>query len=92
MAGYSEDALALWIDERCKKTDWGYTEATRLYDDWRRWAIAAGEEPGSQKRFSEALQARGYAKVRTNIGRMAFEGIALNDVRPAYSEPEHERY
>jgi putative DNA primase/helicase len=88
----AEDALALWIDERCKKTDWGYTEATRLYDDWRRWAIAAGEEPGSQKRFSEALQARGYAKVRTNIGRMAFEGIALNDVRPAYSEPEHERY
>ena len=88
----AEDALALWIGERCKKIGYGSTEASRLFADWRQWATAAGEDPGSQKRFSEALQARGYTKERTSQGRMAFVGIALDNVRPAYSEPEHERF
>ena len=86
----AEDVLALWIGERCKRIGWGTTESSRLYADWRQWAIAAGEEPGSQKRFSQALQAKGYVKGKAG-DRMAFEGIALNDVQPAWTERQHDR-
>ena len=87
----AEDALALWTAERCKQTGYGKAEASSLFASWRQWAASAGEEPGSQKAFSQALEARGYRKSRTSSGRMAFEGIALDDVQPPYSEPAHDR-
>jgi putative DNA primase/helicase len=87
----SEDALAAWIRERCRPIGYGHTEMGVLFADWRPWAIAAGEEAGSQKRFSQALEAKGYVKTKASNGRSAFEGIALADVRPAWSEPAHER-
>jgi putative DNA primase/helicase len=87
----AEDSLSLWIGERCKKIGYGNTEVSRLFADWRQWAQAAGEDAGSQKRFSQAMEARGFAKVRTSAGRMAFGGIALDDVQPSSAEPGHER-
>jgi len=63
-----------------------------LMADWRRWAAAAGEEPGSQKRFSQALEGKGYCKTRTTIGRQAFKGIALDNVSQPYTETADERH
>ena len=88
----AEDALALWIGEKCKQIGYGKTGASWLFASWRQWAAGAGEEPGSQKAFSQALEARGYRKSRTPRGQMAFEGIALDDVQPPHSEPAHDRY
>jgi putative DNA primase/helicase len=87
----AEDAMALWLAERCKRIGYGKTEASSLFASWRHWAAGAGEEPGPQKAFSQALEARGYQKTRTTSGRMAFEGVALNDIQPPRTEPSHER-
>ena len=37
-------------------------ESSRLFADWCISSKAAGEDPGSQKRFSQALEDKGYAK------------------------------
>jgi putative DNA primase/helicase len=55
----AEDALSLWLEDRCRAIGYGGTESSVLYASWRSWASAAGEEPGSQKRFSQALEAKG---------------------------------
>ncbi|MGH7070698.1 MAG: phage/plasmid primase, P4 family [Acetobacteraceae bacterium] len=85
-----EDILALWMAERCKRVGYGGTECSKLFADWRTWALAAGEEPGSQKRFSQSLEARGLSK-RPGGRHATFDGIALDDVQPAWTEPDHER-
>jgi putative DNA primase/helicase len=87
----AEDTLGAWIRERYKPISYGCTEVGVMYQDWKGWAIVAGEEPGSMKRFSQALEAKGYEKCRAGNDRKAFKGIALNDVFPARTEPAHER-
>jgi putative DNA primase/helicase len=80
----AEDAISNWIRERCKETKYGGTRSSVLYDDWCTWAKAAGEEPGSQKRFSQALEGKGYAK-DPKARHATFLGIAL-DLPPAGTE------
>ena len=85
----AEDALSLWIKERCKRIGYGGTELSVLFADWRKWALASGEEPGSQKRFSQALEAKGYAKDQ-RARRATFLGIAL-DTPPSPMETPDDR-
>ena len=73
----TEDALSNWIKERCKEVEYGGTECSRLYADWCVWARAAGEDPGSQKRFSQALEGKGYTK-DPKARHATFNGIALD--------------
>ena len=54
----AEDALAQWLAERCRLKSTFYTTLKDLFADWSKWAETAGEEPGSQKRFSQKLEAR----------------------------------
>jgi putative DNA primase/helicase len=89
----AEDALATWIADQTKRIGYGGTETGILFADWRKWAVAVAEDPGSQKRFSQALEAKGFKRSRTTgVGRSQFLGIALADVQPPASEPAHERY
>lgn len=86
----AEDALGLWLKERCKRIGYGGTESTRLFGDWCEWAKARREESGSQKRFSQALEGKGFTK--DPKARIAtFSGIALDDVRPTWSETQADR-
>jgi putative DNA primase/helicase len=79
----AEDALATWIAERCKTIGYGCTETDVLFKDWKAWAIATGEEPGSMKRFSQAMEGKGHRKVRDpSSDRSAFAGVALKVQRP----------
>jgi len=81
----AEDAISNWIRERCKQIEYGGTESSKLYADWCVWSKAAGEDPGSQKRFSQALEDKGYAK-DPKARHATFLGIAL-DVPVPWSEP-----
>ena len=81
----AEDALATWLKERCKAVGYGGTESSVLFRDWRQWMQAAGESPGSQKRFSQALEARGYRK-DPRARHATFEGIALDETRRPFSD------
>ena len=73
----AEDAISNWIRERCKRIEYGGTKSSRLYSDWCTWSKAAGEDPGSQKRFSQALEDKGYVK-DPKARHATFRGIALD--------------
>jgi len=86
----AEDTLSLWISERCKPIGYGGTESSELFADWRKWAAEAGEEPGSQKQFSQGLEGKGYEKIPQKR-HTTFAGIALDNVSRPYTETEDER-
>ena len=84
-----EDAMALWLDERCIVKPSFHTTSGELFGCWKRWAELAGEFVGSQKRFSQALEARGFIpKRQAGTGRHGFEGIGLKPAEPHwYDQP-----
>ncbi len=71
----SEDTMATWLAECCDvdraKTD----NSTTLYRSWKAWADRSNEYCGSQKGFSQKLQARGFEKDGTRTGAQ-FIGVA----------------
>jgi len=50
--------------------------SSALFRDWKGWAEARGESPGTNKSLSETLVARGFGKKHTNKGA-AFLGLKL---------------
>ncbi len=82
----AEDALATWIEERTHVGPSYCDGSGNLFRSWRHWCEGAGEQPGSQKRFSENLQARGYVKEKGAKGRRQFQGIAVQPEEAGFSE------
>ena len=72
----AEDAIALWLAEACTTRPNDSALSSALFKSWSRWATAAGEFIGSQKRFSQALEDRGFIKQRLGPG-MQFNGVAV---------------
>ena len=68
----------MWIDERCVCDSACTERSTALFTNWKAWAEAAGEFVGSQKRFAQALEDRGFMSFKDSRTRQAmFRGIAL---------------
>jgi len=72
----SEDSLGRWLDDCCVVNGACWTSASALFASWREWCEQNQEYSGSQKRFSENLQSRGFAPQRTKAAR-GFSGIGL---------------
>ena len=72
-----EDSLAQWLAEGTEPSPSGWASSAALYAGWRQWCRDAGEAPGSQKRFSRMLAARGFAPKRRRSGHRGFLGLAL---------------
>lgn len=84
----AEDATAAWIGECCATGSEYHTGgSSALYKSWKAWSAAAGEPPISQKRFSQALEGRGFKQTKTH-GTMTFKGIALKAVRQPTDTPD----
>jgi putative DNA primase/helicase len=60
----AEDSLTAWIDEACEREPTAWEPANTLFRSWTNWANSAGEHPGSAKRFSLALETRGFQHCR----------------------------
>ena len=73
----AEDAMALWMAECCMVGPQFVDGSTPLFASWKRWAEQAGEHVGSQRRLSQALQARGMKPGRGSAGHAMFEGVAV---------------
>ena len=85
----AEDSLGAWIDERTRRVGWGGSETSALFADWTAWAKAAGEEPGSLKRFVQALAGRGLQATKNGTTRRSeIPGLALADVARSWHETE----
>ncbi len=87
----AEDAITEWMVERCTTKPNDTATSTALFQSWMRWADRSGEFIGSQKRFSQALEDRGFSKSRRSDGKVMFAGIALlpeGPVSPAWEREE----
>jgi putative DNA primase/helicase len=76
----AEDALGNWLEECCTTGRRYWTSGAALFANWREWCERSGEYVGSQKRFSQALQARGFEPGTTGHDKArGFSGIALRE-------------
>jgi len=72
----AEDSVAAWIDECCVRDAGEWKKSSDLFASWTTWAKNVGEHVGSQKGFSERLEARGIERLRKHGGR-GFVGLGL---------------
>jgi putative DNA primase/helicase len=72
----SEDAIAAWIEDRCERDVNAWSGASALFASWASWANKAGENPGSQKKFSRKLVDRNFNKHDLTAGR-GFYGLRI---------------
>lgn len=72
-----EDRFAMWIEDRCNVGRQYSATAGELYRSWVLWCEGAGEKPGSQKRFSQTLEAHGFERGRSTTAARTFEGLAV---------------
>ena len=72
----AEDAIANWIAERCLLDTQHTGKASDLLKSWKRYAENSGEHAGTQKKFSQNLEVRGFSPHRGNTG-VRYCGIAL---------------
>jgi P4 family phage/plasmid primase-like protien len=76
-----EDAFGIWLADRCELGA-GYETATSvLFASWVDWCVRTGEQPGKQKAFVQALEARGFTRARDAGGRglRGFRGLRVHD-------------
>lgn len=73
----SEDATGLWIESCCEARGDVEGPAGDLFKSWTKWALAAGEDPGSQKRFSQTMASRGFPTRRGTGGTRFITGVRL---------------
>jgi putative DNA primase/helicase len=72
----AEDTLQRWIEDRCRIDKTARETSTALFSNWKGWAEENGEFVGSQKRFAQNLESRGFNPLRTRSSR-GFLGIGL---------------
>jgi putative DNA primase/helicase len=90
-----QDSFTHWLDECCD-CDPGNTyksaTAAELYQSWKAHALAAGEDPESQKSFADRLltAGKGIVAKRTTKG-MTYKGIRLLAVASSHNETEDDR-
>lgn len=71
-----QDSIAAWIEEACDLGPNYQDRSAVLFASWKTWAERAGEFAGSNKRFTEQLESRGFWRVRSNSGAL-FQGLRL---------------
>jgi len=74
----AEDATAAWIDDRCDRDPNAWAPSRALFASWTSWATAAGEPVGSQKRFSQTLETRGFTRRKTEVAQ-GFIGLRVRE-------------
>jgi putative DNA primase/helicase len=77
----AEDSLAAWIDHKCDRSANAWASSSALFASWSSWATTAGENPGNSKRFSQALESRGFTPNRQRVDGSnpirGFDGLRL---------------
>jgi len=56
---------------------WKNAKSAELFASWQGYATRAGDKPGSQKSFADALQKRGIERHKGTGGARMFRGVRL---------------
>lgn len=75
---YQEDnsALGRFLEERTMPNEHSRIRARDLYTAWSNWCHEVGERPGPEKTFAGLMEAAGYQRKATNVGRQ-YVGLML---------------
>jgi putative DNA primase/helicase len=80
-----EDLSGRWIAEKCECGPAVKGKASLLYESWKEFAQANGEDPGSSKTFAEMLGNHGFKKIKSD--GVKYLGIApLSVTTPNFGE------
>lgn len=71
-----QDTFGLWLEEQCEVGPDKWERPSPLYRSWCEFAIAAGEQTGSQKDFKALLERRGFPAFKSN-GERGYRGLSL---------------
>jgi putative DNA primase/helicase len=71
-----QDSIAAWLAECCTIDVQAREGSKRLAENWKRWAAAAGIEPGKRTDFLDALTRKGFHGRKTNAG-MTYFGLQI---------------
>lgn len=77
----AQDSFRQWLEEYCELEPTNWEPPQLLFNSWKKWAIAAGENPGTQKQFADRLVSEGFAKVTVH-GNQRYKGIGLKPEPP----------
>jgi putative DNA primase/helicase len=72
----AEDTMQIWIDECCTVLKSLSYKSSELYKNYRDWCEERNEFVGTQKRFSQDIESRGFKIERSN-GASRMLGIGL---------------
>ncbi len=91
-----EDAVAIWLADRCEISPRHEAGTGALYGSWLEWCEKAGEHAGNQKTFVQALEMRGFVRTRVGDpqrGPRGFRGLRLRTLSSgdyaAWRDDEH---
>jgi putative DNA primase/helicase len=74
----TEDSIGTWLAECCWVGPSYYDTLINLFASWKDWAEATGEYVTPRKRFSQALENRGFhPRLQGGTGRAGFDGLAV---------------
>jgi len=76
-----EDVLLTWIDECCDTGSDMTASATAAWVSFKTWAAKAGEYVGSQRRFAQKLEEKGFPRYKGTHGRRGFRGLRVIEQR-----------
>jgi len=74
----AEDAIATWLIDCCVCEPDARESSTALFRSWSDWAKTAGEPIGSQRSFSQKMEAR-FNPHRSNAAK-GFMGLKLKEI------------
>jgi len=75
-----QDTFAQWLSDECDcdpGNTWKMGTSKELFDSWHAYAVAANEQIGSRKSFSDNLKKRRFEIHRGTKGARSFRGICL---------------
>jgi len=73
------DILKTFLDERTERGEHLKIALAALYQNYQAWCVEAGEKEMAQRRFGQAIRARGFEQLKGfgPTGAAGFKGIAL---------------
>jgi putative DNA primase/helicase len=78
-----QNVLLTWLNERCVRDPQATTPSSLLYADWKGWAEQRNEFVGSNKSFTQRMEALGLEGVKRDTDRDGAKWIGIKLIDPA---------
>jgi len=77
-ADYREfaDSVAAFVEDQCLADEAAWTQRTRLYEAYRRWAESSGRKPYGDRTFYKHVESLGFRPAKIH-GARGFNGLTL---------------